>query len=77
MKIKENAKELSIDDRLNICMHCPIYNYDSDTCNQYLYINPDNDDVSDKPKKGYVKGCGCYIPTKVQRRENHCIVDKW
>ena len=48
--------------RLKICENCGIYDPTRRLCNGSLYINPDTNDVSTSPKKGYFKGCSCYIP---------------
>lgn len=63
--------------RLNICKHCGIYDSERQLCNGSLYINPDTNDVSIKPKSGYIKGCGCYIPRKVLKEASRCPAGKW
>ena len=70
-------KELNIDQRIEICNSCPIYNPTSGQCNPKLYLNPDTNDVSTHPKTGYVRGCGCYIKVKIRNIHNHCIAGKW
>ncbi len=65
------------EERLAICEKCGIYNCMRNLCSSSLYINPDNNTVSDTKKKGYIKGCGCYIPTKIKRESNHCPANKW
>lgn len=86
MRISKKDKELSIDMeeyRLSICHNCGIFNAMRDQCNSHLAINPDTNEVcgvgSDgKPlRKGYTKGCGCYIPSKVKNESNHCPAKKW
>lgn len=76
----ENVNVLNIDmeqERLNICKQCGIYNASQQKCSSYLYINPTTNDVSTTKKLGYIKGCGCYIPTKIKRDSNHCPANKW
>ena len=45
--------------RTKICRACPICDQENEICNAHLYLNPENNDVSTTPKKGYLKGCGC------------------
>lgn len=80
MKVLEKEKELNInmiEERIAICKVCAIYNAAQEKCSNILYLNPENNDVSLTPKDGYIKGCGCYIPTKVKRETNHCPAHKW
>lgn len=65
------------EERLNICYKCGIYNPHQEKCSSLLYINPYTNDVSIEPKKDYIKGCGCFVPTKVKRPQNHCPAKKW
>lgn len=65
------------EERFEICKHCPIYNVENALCNGQLYLNPENNDISPSPKEGYIKGCGCHIPTKVKNPNKHCPVKKW
>lgn len=46
-------------------------------CSSTLYIDPKTNSVSSAPKEGYIKGCGCYIPTKIKKEFNHCPANKW
>ena len=63
--------------RKEICLKCPIYSSFTQKCNPKLWINPDTDDVSTKPKAGYIRGCGCYILVKMKNLNAHCIAGKW
>lgn len=63
--------------RLKICEQCGIYNPELKICNGSLYINPENNDVSIRPKPGYVKGCNCYVPRKVLNATAKCPAGKW
>lgn len=63
--------------RLSICEHCGIYDPDRKLCNGDLYLNPETNDVSIKPKSGYIKGCSCYIPRKVLNAKSKCPAGKW
>lgn len=76
----ESVNESSInmeEERLDICKKCGIYNAAQEKCSSILYINPETNDVSLVEKEGYIKGCGCYIPTKIKRESNHCPAKKW
>lgn len=66
-----------IEERLAICKVCAIYNSAQEKCSSILYLNPENNDISLTPKDGYIKGCGCYCPSKVKRESNHCPAGKW
>lgn len=80
MNVTENVKKLNInmvEERLNICRKCGIYNTSEEKCSSILYINPDTNNVSLMKKDGYYKGCGCYCPTKAKRESNHCPAKKW
>jgi uncharacterized protein YcgL (UPF0745 family) len=66
-----------IEERLAICKVCSIYNASQEQCSSILYVNPENNDLSLVPKDGYIKGCGCYIPSKAKREANHCPAGKW
>jgi len=63
--------------RYSICEHCGIFDQDRKICNGDLYINPETNDVSIKPKSGYIKGCSCYIPRKVLNAQAKCPAGKW
>ena len=66
-----------VEERLNICKKCGIYNTSEEKCSSILYINPETNNVSLMKKDGYYKGCGCVIPIKVKRGSNHCPAHKW
>lgn len=63
--------------RLQICMHCGIYDSVRQLCNGDLYVNPETNDVSTRPKDGYFKGCSCFIPRKVLKSTAKCPAGKW
>lgn len=62
---------------MNICKMCGIYDSENKLCNGSLYLNPITNDVTTKPKSGYTKGCGCYIPRKVLNYNAKCPAGKW
>lgn len=65
--------------RLNICYKCPLYKKDvlGERCNSQRYINPDTDEWSYFPKKGYIKGCNCIVTLKAKNPKGHCVAGKW
>ena len=65
----------SINDRLEICQKCPIYT--NKRCNSSLWINPETDEVSTYARRGFVRGCGCFVEVKARNQSNHCIAGKW
>ena len=64
--------------RLKICKTCPLYKEGpiGAICNPNLYINKDKE-VSDKPKLGFTRGCGCRISAKTRVQNAHCIINLW
>lgn len=66
-----------IEDRLEICEHCSIYNKNSKVCQASLWINPETNVCSTEPFEGAYKGCGCYIPSKITKEYNKCPAKKW
>jgi hypothetical protein len=66
-----------IQKRTQICKTCPICDLDRWVCNAKLYLNPQNNDVSVVPKKGYIKGCGCVLKFKIPNPNKHCPAKKW
>lgn len=69
--------ELNIEQRLNICKKCPIYEPKKQICNSKLWINPDTDEVSTYAKVGFIRGCHCVMTMKARNPHNHCIAGKW
>ena len=68
------------DERMKICRECPLYKKTAafEVCNSELYISEtDKQTVSDKPKTGFRRGCGCVLTKKVARPDARCIVGKW
>ncbi len=66
--------------RMLICKKCPLYSevkVMGPMCSPYLYVNPDNGDVSYKYKKGYIKGCGCRLTSKTRLKDVECPLGKW
>ena len=46
-------------------------------CNAGLYLNPETNDVSIEPKKGYIKGCRCHLKWKIANKKSKCPAGKW
>lgn len=77
--IMENGNEL-YEKRIAICKECPLYKETSigPICNPRLYISEtDKQTVSDRPKIGHKKGCGCSLARKNKLPNAKCIVGKW
>ena len=68
-------KGYSIEERLEICSKCPIYN--NGRCNSNLWLNPNTNEVSTYAKIGFVRGCNCLISIKAKNMINHCVAGKW
>lgn len=66
-----------IEKRFEICRRCPICDQENAICKADLYLNPTNNDISISPKKGYIKGCGCFLETKIPNMKKHCPAGKW
>lgn len=69
--------EEEISKRRELCNHCGIYDSEKDLCSGLLYLNPKNNDVSTKPREGYIKGCGCLLSRKIPNIDKHCPAHKW
>lgn len=74
-----NIDEELSKERLKVCRKCPLYIKDFELgaiCNHRLYIN-EKDEVSDRPKVGFKKGCGCLLRAKTRVTNAKCIINKW
>lgn len=73
-----NKNDDLFEKRMEICKNCPLYKASSigPLCNPRLYIN-ESGDVSDRPKIGYQKGCGCRLKAKTRLESAHCVINKW
>lgn len=64
--------------RLKICYRCPLYSKKwGGLCNNKLWLNPNNGDVSIEDKPGYINGCGCRLQAKTRLANQVCPVNKW
>lgn len=79
MKINVNVKEqnTNMKDRLEICKKCPICDLDNMICKPNLYLNPETNEASVVPMKGFIKGCGCALLFKTKNLNKHCPANKW
>ena len=66
-----------VTERTIICRKCPICDKERELCNANLYVNPENNDVSEEPKEGYIKGCGCHLKWKIANIKSKCPAGKW
>lgn len=67
------------EERLQICDACPLLKTSVEfgkVCDKSKFINPETDEVSRFPKKGFIKGCGCKLLYKVRNANAHCIAGK-
>ena len=64
--------------RVSICKRCPLYSFQfGGICNNKLYINLENGDVSMEAKPGYIHGCGCRLKAKTAVVNEQCPINKW
>lgn len=65
-------------ERIQICKQCPLLSPKfGGVCNNKLFLNPKNNDVSLIPVEGYFKGCGCRINSKTRLPNAKCPAGKW
>lgn len=64
--------------RIEICKNCPLFKNEwGGICNEKLWLDPDTNTVSIKPKEGYVQGCGCRLLAKTTLPNAKCVAGKW
>ena len=70
-------KSLS-EERLEICMRCPIAKQSviGLVCDSSKWIN-DKDEVRLEATPGFTRGCGCRNSAKVTLPQAHCVIFKW
>ena len=66
-----------VEERTKICRKCPICDIQKWVCNARLFLNPDTNEVSNSPKEGFIKGCGCLLSRKIPDMNKHCPAKKW
>lgn len=69
-------KELS-ESRMKICIQCPLYNKEKDTCDSKKCWDKENEKLVDYPGRNIVCGCGCYMQKKTSSPSSHCVLGKW
>ena len=75
---KNTDKDIS-SKRLQICSQCPLYKKTivGPICNNKLWYNVRTNEVSDKQKLGFKKGCGCRLNAKTSLPNASCPLGKW
>ncbi len=66
--------------RMDICRECPLFKVlpiAGPICNNNKYLDTKTGDVSDSPKKGYRRGCGCRLQAKTRLKDSKCPLGKW
>ena len=66
--------------RMDICRECPLFKVlpvAGPICNNNRYLNVNTGDVSDTPKNGYRRGCGCRLQAKTRLETSKCPLGKW
>ena len=66
-----------IERRQRICNSCPIHIEETNICDAYSYLNPKTMEKSTKPCKGFIKGCGCLLSSKIKNINSKCIAGLW
>lgn len=61
--------------REQICNQCPLKNGNS--CDTQKWINPLTFEVSNMPKDGYIRGCGCRLSAKQKSKQSLCPAGFW
>lgn len=63
------------DKRAIICSSCPLKT--GNTCNPKKYLNPQTMEVSERPRRGFYKGCGCRLSAKQKSKNSKCPAGLW
>lgn len=77
-EIKDENVDL-FNNRMSICKKCPLYKETTfgPICNGSLYINKeDKESISNVPRIGFTKGCGCRLNAKTRLKHARCIINK-
>jgi hypothetical protein len=61
--------------RETICNACPLKNGNS--CNTQKWIHPVTYEVSNMPKAGFIRGCGCRLSAKQKSKLSSCPAGFW
>lgn len=74
-----NINEDLYEERIKICRSCKLHKVDNllgEICNHKLYIDPETNNISNVPKRGYIKGCGCVLASKTRVDSKSCDAGK-
>ena len=66
--------------RILICKDCGLYNKNGafgPSCNSKIFLNPITNEVSNIPKSGVYKGCGCVLSSATRVIDKKCPIGKW
>jgi len=75
-----NLEQKLHDERMKICLTCPLYTETSwlgKVCDAKKFYNPETGEVTSYPGDGFVQGCGCALDKKTRVQSAHCVIDKW
>lgn len=73
--VGSETDEVVFKHRETICNSCPLKNGNS--CDTQKWINASNFDVSNMPKEGYIRGCGCRLSAKQKSKGSKCPAGFW
>lgn len=78
-EVLDNHQDL-YEERMKICKECGLYKETmmGPVCNPRLYISiEDKTTISEIPKLGFKRGCGCRLNAACRAKFKKCIVEKW
>ncbi|TCI93200.1 hypothetical protein [Tenacibaculum sp. M341] len=61
--------------REKICSSCPLKSGNS--CNSKKWMHPKTLEISNNPKEGFVRGCGCRLSAKQKSKHSVCPAKLW
>ena len=65
---------------IKICKKCPLFTDDlifKGKCDAKKYYNPETNELSNFPGKGFISGCGCKLSAKTRIKDAKCVLKKW
>lgn len=68
-------EEIVFSVREEICNACPLKN--GNNCNTQKWIHPQTLEVSNGPKDGFIRGCGCRLSAKQRSKYSLCPAGFW
>ena len=78
-ELKDVIEHASIE-RMESCNKCALLINDKafgKRCNGNLYLNPETNETSKFPTKGFKRGCGCILSAKTRCLSCSCPANKW